>query len=136
MTEKDFAISSIELSHEQAISLYQRIIEAIENYGVQNFNRKTEIQVPELTEDDLIKVYVELEIFTEADDNVKHPFDYPEPEEILQRLVIKLKIQLVNREGSEVGFKTLGEQKSSISGMPYTASPFDIDEKIKQHFYI
>ena len=136
MTEKDFAISSIELTHDQTISLYQRIIEAIENYGVQNFNRKTEIQVPELTEDDLIKVYVELEIFTEADDNVKHPFDYPEPEEILQRSVDKLKIQLVNREGSEVGFKTLGERKMIDYISFYTASPFDIDKKIKEHFYI
>jgi hypothetical protein len=136
MTEKDFAISSIELSHEQAISLYQRIIEAIENYGVQNFNRKTEIQVPELTEDDLIKVYVELEIFTEADDNIKHPLDYPEPEEILQRSVDKLKIQLVNRKGSDVVFEVLGERKMIDNISFYTASPFDIDEKIKQHFYI
>ena len=134
MTEKDFAISSI--THEQAISLYQRIIEAIENYGVQNFNRKTEIQVPELTEDDLIKVYVELEISTEADDNRAHPFDYPEPEEILQRSVNQLKIQLVNKEGSDVIFEVLGERKMIDDISFYTALPFDIDEKIKQHFYI
>jgi len=136
MTEKDFAISSIELTHDQAIELHQRIIESIENYGVQNFNRKTEIQIPEITEDDIIKVYVELEIFTEADDHRTHPFDYPEPEEILQRSVDRLKIQLVNREGSEVRFTVLGERKPIAGGRFYTANQFDIYEKVKEHFYI
>lgn len=131
MTEKDFAISSIELTHDQAISLYQRIIESIENYGVQNFDIKTEIQVPELTEDDLIKVYVELETYTEWKEKEK-----PDPEEITSRSVIRLKIQLINIEGDEVEFKVLGEKERSLSGRLYEKSPIDICEKIENYFSV
>ena len=121
MNQSDFSINSIELSHEQVESIYQRIVDAIENYGIENFEKKTEIQIPELTEEDLIKVYVEMEIYTEWKDDKRHPQDYPEPEEITSRSVMKLKIQLVNIEGDDVNCKQLD---------------YNFEEKIKEHFSI
>lgn len=136
MNSQNFSIRSMELSHYQAEDLYKRIVDAIENYGIGNFEKKTEIQVPELTDDDLIEVYVEMETYTEFKDNKRHLLETPESEEISSRSVMKLKIQLINTEGDEVEFKVLGEKERSLSGKLYTKSPIDIYEKINEHFRI
>lgn len=138
MNQSDFSISSIEISHDQAKSLYQRIVDAIESYGIENFEKKTEIQVPELSDydNDTIKIYVEMEIYTEWKDDKRHQFDTPEPEEITSRSVMKLNIQLINTEGNEVEFKVIGEKTRSFSGREFTKSPIDIYEKVIKHFSI
>lgn len=138
MNQSDFSISSIELSHDQAKSLYQRIVDAIENHGIENFEKKTEIQVPELADydNDMIKIYVEMETYTEWKDDKRHQFDTPEPEEITSRSVMKLNIQLINTEGNEVKFKVIGEKERSFSGREYTKSPFNIYEEVIKHFSI
>lgn len=138
MNQSDFSISLIELSHDQAKSLYQRIVDAIENHGIENFEKKTEIQVPELTDydNDMIKIYVEMETYTEWKDDKRHQFDTPEPEEIISRSVMKLNIQLINTEGNEVEFKVIGEKERSLSGREYTKSPINIYEEVTKHFSI
>jgi len=136
MNSQDFSIRSIELSNNQAEALYQRIVDAIENYGIENFDKKTGTQVPELTEEDSIKVYIEMETYTEFKDDKRHPLDPPEPEEIISRSVMELKIQLINIEGNEVEFDVLGEKERSLSGRLYTKLPIDIYEKIENHFRI
>ena len=120
MNSQNFSIQSIELSHDQAEALYQRIVDYVENYGIENFEIKTEIQVPELTDEDLIKIYVEMETYTEWKDGKRHPQDYPEPVEILS-MSVSLKIQLTNIEGDEVSCKQLD---------------YNFEERIKEHFRI
>jgi len=124
----EFSITKIELTHDQALELKQRVIDAIDKHGIENFERKTEIQVDELTKDDLIKVYVELETYTEWKEKEK-----PDPEEILSMSVMRCNIQLVNKEGDEVEYKILGEK---VSGSRFVKTPIDIYEQIMEHFSI
>ena len=137
MTLSDFSISSIELTIDQVNALYQRIVDAIENYGIHNFEKKTEIKVPEIGKTEIIsftdgsfityfmkdsiEIWVEVETYTEWKDSKRHFSDYPEPEEILSRSVMSLKIQLVNNEGDDVNCKQLD---------------YNFEEKIKEHFRI
>ena len=137
MNQSDFSIRSIELSQDQSESLYQRIIDAIKNYGIWNFEKKTEIKVPEIGKTEIIsfpdgsfityfmkdpiEIWVEVETYTEWKDNKRHFSDYPEPEEITSRSVMSLKIQLVNNEGDDVNCKQLD---------------YNFEEKIKEHFRI
>ncbi len=121
MNLQNFSIISIELTYDQAEELYQRIVDAVENYGIENFGQKKEIQVSELTDQDLIKVYVEMETYTEWKDDKRHPLESPEPEEIISSSVLKLKIQLINFDGSEVSCKQLD---------------YNFLEKINEHFSI
>ena len=136
MNSQDFSIRSIELSNNQAEALYQRIVDAIQKYGIENFDKKTEVQVPELTKEDTITIYVELDIYTEAKEDRSHPFDYPEPEEITERSVGNLKIKLINKEGDEIDWNILGERKRLNGGRFITGTPLDIYEKINEHFRI
>ena len=137
MTLSDFSISSIELTIDQVNAFYQRIVNAIENYGIHNFEKKTEIKVPELGKTEIIsfpdgsfityfrkdpiKIYVEMETYTEFRDDIRHLQEPPEPEEIISRSVMRLKVQLVNNEGDEVSCKQLD---------------YNFEEKIKEHFRI
>ena len=54
MTLSDFSISSIELTIDQVNAFYQRIVNAIENYGIHNFEKKTEIKVREIVKTEII----------------------------------------------------------------------------------
>lgn len=137
MNQSDFSISSIDLTTDQANAFYQRIIDAIKNYGIENFEKRAEIKVPEIGKTEIIsftdgsfityfmkdpiEIWVEVETYTEWKDNKRHPQDYPDQEEILSRSVMSLKIQLVNNEGDEVSCKQLD---------------YNFEEKIKEHFRI
>lgn len=60
-----FSITKIELSHDQAEQLKIDCINAIENYGIENFERKTEIEISKDDENEPITVYVTFETFIE-----------------------------------------------------------------------
>lgn len=137
MNQSDFSISSIDLTTDQANAFYQRIVDAIKNYGIWNFEKKAEIKVPEIGKTEIIsftdgsfityfmkdpiEIWVEVETYTEWKDNKRHPQDYPDQEEITSRSVMSLKIQLVNNEGDDVNCKQLD---------------YNFEEKIKEHFRI
>jgi len=123
----EFSITKIELTHDQALELKQRVINAIDKHGIENFERKTEIQVDELSEDDLIKVYVEAKISIEGIEN-----EPPDPVGIKSICFNDLIIQLVN-ENKQVEYKILGEK---VSGSRFLKTPIDIEEEIEKHFSI
>ena len=132
MKYDQFSITEIELTHDQAIQLNIDCINAIENSGIGNFEtRKTEIQIP-TEEDDPIRIYVELQTFTEYDECAA-PF---EPD-IIERSVHNLRVQLVNKEGGEVKYKFLGERvRDEKRSRFFTKTPIDIEEEITKHFTI
>ena len=120
----DFSIKAIELTTDQIESLYTRIVTAIDKNGIETFKHKTEIELSEIGHietiqlgigyiqyliNDLIKIWFEMEIYTEYKTyNVR--FDEPpEPEEILFRSVMKLKIQLINSDGYEIDCNQMDE---------------------------
>jgi len=123
----EFSITKIELTHDQALELKQRVIDAIDKHGIENFERKTEIQVDELTKDDLIKVYVEAKISIEGIEN-----EPPDPVGIKSICFNNLIIQLVN-ENKQVEYKILGEK---VSGSRFVKTPIYIEEEIEKHFSI
>lgn len=132
MNYDQFSISEIELTHDQAVQLKIDVINAIENYGIENFeSRKTEIQLP-TDYDEPIRVFVEFQTFTEYEHNAA-PF---EPT-IIDRSVHDMKIQLINKEGGEVKYKVLGERRlTADKSRFYTATPIDIEEEVIKRFTI
>lgn len=132
MKYDQFSITEIELIHDQAIQLKIECINAIENYGIGNFEtRKTEIQIP-TEEDDPIRIFVELQTFTEYDECAA-PF---EPD-IIERSVHNLRVQLINKEGGEIKYKVLGEKQYSENHKRFIdKTPICIEEEIIKHFTI
>lgn len=132
MKYDQFSITEIELTHDQAIQLKIDCINAIENYGIGNFEtRKTEIDIS-ADEDEPIKIYVELQTFTEYDECAA-PF---EPD-IIERSVHNLRVQLINKDGGEVKYKVLGERvRDEEKNRFFTKTPIDIEEEITKHFTI
>ena len=132
MKYDQFSITEIELTHDQAIQLKIDCINAIENYGIVNFEtRKTEIQIP-TEEDDSIRIYVELQTFTEYDECAA-PF---EPD-IIERSVHNLRVQLINKDGGEIKYKVLGEKQYCENNKRFIdKTPICIEEEIIKHFTI
>lgn len=123
-----FSITAIELTHDQAIQLKIDCINTIENYGIENFEAKrVEIDVPN-DEDDLIEVSISCETFSEYEHEAA-PF-----EPTLIDRSVHLTLKLYNKEGGLVKWKVLGEDKYSLSGSRFTATPIDIEEEIIKHF--
>lgn len=131
MKYDQFSILEIILDSHQATQLKIDCINAIENYGIENFEiRKTEIEVP-YEEDEPIKCYITCETFSIWDDEIA-----PNNPELLERSV-HLSIQLVNKEGSEVQFKVLGEKQYSETFKRFIdKTPICIEEEIIKHFTI
>lgn len=134
MKYDQFSITEIELTHDQAIQLKIDCINAIENYGIENFEiRKTEIEVP--YDDEPIRCYISCETFSIWDDEIA-----PNNPELLERSV-HLSIQLVNKEGSEVKYKVLGERtfkriRPNEDFRWFTEKPIDIEEEVIKQFTI
>lgn len=131
MKYDQFSIAQIELTHDQAVQLKIDCIDAIENYGIENFEtRKTEIQVP-YEDDEPIKCYIACETFSIFDDEIA-----PNNPELLERSV-SVSIQLINSEGSEVEFKVLGEKQYNEHYKRFIdKTPICIEEEIKNHFTV
>lgn len=128
----DFSIAEINLTHDQAIALKQSIIDAIENYGIENFEKKREIQLSK-EENDIFDIYVECEIYTEYKGSFQEFNEPPEAEEIESRSVMELVIHIINSDGDEVSFTVLG-RKDPKSRFIHT--PIDIEEEVIKHFEI
>lgn len=131
MKNNQFSITKIELTHDQSEQLKIDCINAIENYGIENFEiRKTEIEVP-YDDDEPLKCYITCETFSIWDDEIA-----PNNPELLERSV-HLTIQLINKEGSEVQFKVLGEKQYSENFKRFIdKTPICIEEEIIKHFTI
>ena len=131
MKNNQFSITKIELTHDQSEQLKIDCINAIENYGIENFEiRKTEIEVP-YDDDEPLKCYITCETFSIWDDEIA-----PNNPELLERSV-HLTIQLINKEGSEVQFKVLGEKQYSENLKRFIdKTPICIEEEIIKHFTI
>lgn len=125
----DFAITGITFTHDQAVDFKQKVIDAIENFGIENFEKKTEIQLSK-EEDDIFDVYVECEIYTEYKGSFQEFNEPPEADEIESRSVMRLIIQIINSEGDIVNFSVLTDKAKKFS------SPIDIEEEIKKHFTV
>lgn len=129
MKYDQFSITEIELTHDQAIQLKIDCINAIENYGIENFEaRKTEIDIRNEDEDEPIEASIKCEVFSIYDD-VEKPFDPP----LLERSV-HLTMKLYNKQGGEVKWKVFGEEKYKKDGGRFIQTPIDIEEEIIKHF--
>ena len=108
----------------------------IENFGIENFDKKREIQLSE-EEDDLIDVYVTCEIYTEYKGSFQAFNEPPEPDEIESRSVTKLSIDLFNKQGEKVKINVLGEYHfNEIFKRRQDCSPIDIEEEVIKYFEI
>lgn len=129
MKYDQFSITEIELTHDQAIQLKIDCINAIDNYGIENFEaKKQEIDVPH-DDDDPIECSITCQMFSELDDQAA-PF---EPT-VIDRSV-HLSIKLFNADGGEVKWKVKGERLCKNSKM-FTRTPIDVEEEIIKHFTI
>lgn len=131
MKYNQFSITKIELTHDQSEQLKIDCINAIENYGIENFEiRKTEIEVP-YDEEEPIRCYITCETFSIFDDEIA-----PNNPELLERSV-NISIQLINKEGSEVEFAVLGKRVwDELRKRFFTQTPICIEEEIKKHFEV
>lgn len=136
----DFSIQSIEITHEKALELKQKVIDAIEKIGIENFDKKKEFELEE-QDNDPIKIWVTCEVYQEFSGSFQELNEPPQAEELISRSVMTLLIQVYNEQGNEVQWTILGEKVwTQICGQQnfrwFTRSPIDIEEEIKEHFSI
>ena len=129
MTLDQFTVVEILLSKDQAEQLKIDVINAIENYGVENFDKKTEIDVS-YDDTDPIQASVECKIKTIFKTPQTGLFEPPEPDEIEERSVHFLSIKLWNQAGDQVKYKVLEPD-------PFLYDHYiTIEEQVKLHFTI
>lgn len=136
----DFSIQSIEITHEKALELKQKVIDAIEKIGIENFEKKREFELEE-QDNDPIKIWVICEIYQEFSDSFQAFNEPPQLEELISRSVMTLLIKVYNEQGDEVQWTILGEKVwTQLYGHQdfrwFTRSPIDIEEEIEKHFKV
>lgn len=140
MKYDQFSITQIELTHDQALELKQKVIDTIENYGIENFEKKKEIELPDMC-DDPINVYVTCEIYQEFSGSFQQLDEPPQAEKVISQSIMILIISMYNEQGDEVRWTVLGSKEyTQIAGQKefrwFTRSPIDIEEEIKDYFLI
>jgi len=126
----DISIIGVELSHDSALLLKQNCIDAIENFGIENFeNEKKEIQLP-FDDTDVIHVYISCKIYSEYEQEPA-PF---EPS-LIDRSV-HLHIKMYNVDGDEVEWSVIGEKIYIPEQGIVTRTPIDVEEEIIKYFTV
>lgn len=124
-----FSITEILLNEYQAEQLKIDCINTIENFGIENLNKRHEIEV-DYDFNDPIKASIDCKITTTIKDSAIDPFSPPDPEEIESRSVDILTIKLWNESGDQVRYKVT-ESDEFLANNYLT-----IEERIKSHFTV
>jgi len=130
MNHSQFGIASIELNHIQAIQLKKDCIEAIENYGIENFEANKK-EIPVSDENDLLQVAITCETFTDESE-VQQP-DIP----TIKGRCVHISLKLSNIEGNEVKLTVKGQNfYNNLFKRNQVMSPIDVENEIVKHFQI